>query len=237
MARIQQQEKALADSARKKLGLEMREESASQLSDAMEKKSKAKKKLKNNTASKKGQKMFIREARKLQKNGEKESKKKKILKEINRDPEDMSKKLKRRVLENSGEEPCESEKSSTLANKKKHASSKKAKDPSKARGKKRKSSENADFATADQQANAPERKRSKRTKRLNLSPEDPYPDRTPASGWWGANRFISSGFAGQIKEVVPLDRKERQTFDEDDQEKVYMFAHNAKRKGKVGLGH
>lgn len=63
-----------------------------------------------------------------------------------------------------------------------------------------------------------------------------FPDPTPSIGWWGAKRFISGGFSGQVREVIPLDRRERQVFDEDDQEKVYMFAHNSKRKGKIGLG-
>lgn len=102
----------------------------------------------------------------------------------------------------------------------------------------------AEEALSDTAQKKPKKKGKKKAKTssvardngsCNLNGSD-FPVPTPNTGWWGAKRFISGGFAGQVREVVPLDHMERQEFDEDDQEKVYMFAHNSKRKGKIGLG-
>jgi hypothetical protein len=57
---------------------------------------------------------------------------------------------------------------------------------------------------------------------------------TPADGWWGAKMFASAG----LLEGAEQEQKQRQrtTFDEDMQAKVYMAAHDAQRQGKRGIG-
>lgn len=61
--------------------------------------------------------------------------------------------------------------------------------------------------------------------------------RTPASGWWGAKRFISSGAMGAGGNGdKPTSTGDRQQFTEDTQENLYMALHNAKTSGKTGLG-
>lgn len=239
LARIQEQEKALADLARKKLGLEALDESISQAEDGMKKKEKGKKESMQSVElgdeKKVSGKRISRKERKLGK----ENKKKKIrkLKEKKQDAEQANNKSSRLG-------------SSDLIKKESKEIRKGKRDGEESTGQRsglKKVKGDVEgrsnlctkmySSVLDQCACVQARKGSKKVKHLDSIPEISYPDPTPASGWWGASRFISSGFAGQVKEVVPLDRKERLTFDEEDQVKVYMFAHNAKRKGKVGLGH
>eukprot|EP00878_Enallax_costatus_P014914 GHUV01015614.1.p1 GENE.GHUV01015614.1~~GHUV01015614.1.p1 ORF type:complete len:348 (+),score=161.67 GHUV01015614.1:659-1702(+) len=57
---------------------------------------------------------------------------------------------------------------------------------------------------------------------------------TPATGWWGAKMFTSAGLLESIEDEQK--QRQRTTFDEDMQTRVYMAAHDAQRQGKKGLG-
>ena len=59
---------------------------------------------------------------------------------------------------------------------------------------------------------------------------------TPASGWWGAKKFISAGVMEGMDQPQSKSQSERQQFDEDDQTNLYMAAQNLKTSGKKGLG-
>lgn len=60
------------------------------------------------------------------------------------------------------------------------------------------------------------------------------PTPTPKEGWWGCKLgFVSAGFMGGADRDMEHKRNE---FTENDQERVYMAAHNAKTTGKGGLG-
>ena len=67
---------------------------------------------------------------------------------------------------------------------------------------------------------------------------------TPPTGWWGAKYFASAGAMGSIEDeaegeepgAVPPPGKQRQAFDEGDQEALYMLAHDHQRVGRRGLG-
>ncbi|GMH44113.1 hypothetical protein BSKO_12047 [Bryopsis sp. KO-2023] len=170
------------------------------------------------------------------------SRKKKSVDSSNADTKNSEKKRKRKrkeddmVLDKSAEECLEGSDGPSIRKKRKKSS------------KKSKHQENA----PEEIPGSPPRLKSKKEKKKGKKSEKKkkagrkvievktrkveLPERTPTSGWWGAKRFVSAGFAGEVKEVVPTDWLERQAFDEDDQVKAYMFAHNAKRKGTGGLG-
>lgn len=57
---------------------------------------------------------------------------------------------------------------------------------------------------------------------------------TPATGWWGAKMFASAGLLESIEDEDK--QRQRTTFDEDTQTRVYMAAHNAQRQGRGGIG-
>lgn len=59
---------------------------------------------------------------------------------------------------------------------------------------------------------------------------------TPAAGWWGAKRFMSAGCLEGLSEQKDTAAKERQEFNEADQEALYNTTQNAKTEHKKGLG-
>lgn len=59
---------------------------------------------------------------------------------------------------------------------------------------------------------------------------------TPAAGWWGAARFVSSGCLAGLERTAEHAARERQAFSEATQEQLYMAVHGAKSTGKKGVG-
>ena len=56
------------------------------------------------------------------------------------------------------------------------------------------------------------------------------------AGWWGAKRFTSAGCLEGLEKQKDTASKERQEFNEADQEALYNSTQNAKTEHKKGLG-